>query len=111
MTVTLNVITALRTVAPLGFERVGPGTPWNAERITVVGIGLIAGLLLIMQLRRRPAIAAFGLAVALLLVSAGCGGGSQSGTPAGTPAGSYQVGVTGTSGSLTHTVNLTLQVQ
>jgi hypothetical protein len=111
MTVTLNVITALRTVAPLGFERMGPGTPWNAQRMTLVAIGLMLGLLLIVQLRRRPAIAAFGLAAALLLVSAGCGGGSQSGTPAGTPAGSYQVAVTGTSGSLTHSVTLALQVQ
>ncbi|HWF40342.1 MAG TPA: SBBP repeat-containing protein [Candidatus Acidoferrales bacterium] len=111
MTVTLNVITALRTVAPLGFERMGPGTPWNAQRMTLVAIGLMLGLLLIVQLRRRPAIAAFGLAAALLLVSAGCGGGSQSGTPAGTPAGSYQIAVTGTSGSLTHSVTLALQVQ
>jgi hypothetical protein len=61
--------------------------------------------------RRQPITAAFGFVVMLLLLMAGCGAGSPSGVPAGTPAGFYQVTVTGTSGSLTHTTMLNLQVK
>lgn len=62
-------------------------------------------------LRRRPITAAFGFAVLLLLVSAACGtGGSAPGVPAGTPAGTYQVTVTGTSGSMRSSIPVTLQV-
>jgi hypothetical protein len=111
-TVTLSVLTALRTFAPPVFYREGPsGKPWNEERILLMTVGVLLMGLLAMQLRKRPAMAAFGLAVALVILAAGCKGGGQAGVPAGTPAGSYQVAVTGTSGSLTHTVNLSLQVQ
>jgi hypothetical protein len=55
-------------------------------------------------------------ALAFLLVTSGCGGGSSSGgtsnvTDPGTPKGNYTVTVTGTSGSITHTATFTLTVQ
>jgi hypothetical protein len=55
------------------------------------------------------------LIITLTLPLAGCGGGSSSssgsgGSP-GTPAGTYNIMVTGTSGSLTATTNVTLTVQ
>jgi hypothetical protein len=51
-----------------------------------------------------------GITVVLLfaVLSFGCGGGSA--TKTGTAAGSYTLTVTGASGSLTHTINLTLKV-
>ncbi len=71
---------------------------------------MVLALFLTNLLRRRPAIAAFGFVVLLLLISTGCKGGGQAGVPAGTPVGTYQVSVTASSGSITHTTALTLQV-
>jgi hypothetical protein len=68
-------------------------------------------VLAVAMLRRRPITAAFGFAVILLVVSVACSGGGSSGTPVGTPAGNYQITVTGTSGSVTNSATLTLQVK
>ena len=52
--------------------------------------------------KRRPGMAGFGLvAIMFLLVLVGCSGGNSAGVPAGTPSGTYQITVTGTSGSIT----------
>ena len=56
-----------------------------------------------------PLSAAFGFAVVLLLASVACGGG-PSGVPSGTPAGTYQITVTGTSGSVNVPATVTLKV-
>jgi len=61
-------------------------------------------------MRRRPITAAFGFAVVLLLASVACGGGAA-GVPAGTAAGTYQVTVTGVSGTNTVPMNVTLNVK
>jgi putative copper export protein len=76
-------------------------------------ISLIAALMIftLAALRRRPMTAAFGFAVVLLLASVACSGGSTASVPAGTPAGTYQITVTGTSGSITNSQTLTLQVK
>jgi len=110
-TATLTITTGLRTFVPPGsriridpvdFMRHFSGT-WLMW-IAVVLMVLTAGVL-----RRRPITAAFGFAVILLLASVACGGG-VSGVPAGTPAGTYQITVTGTSGTATGSTSLTLQV-
>lgn len=109
--VAVSVNTAVRNVVPPAFRiRV---RPFGSPRYLVTWLAcLIVFLILVARegLRRRPARAAFGFAVILLLLSVGCNSGNPSGVPAGTPAGTYQVVVTGTSGSLTHSVTLNLQV-
>jgi len=65
--------------------------------------------------RRRSLTAALiVIMLAFVLASVGCGGSSHSGGSGGgstTPAGSYTVTVTGTSGSTTHTANVSVTVQ
>lgn len=62
--------------------------------------------------RRRSALPALAV-VTLLVMGPGCGGGGGGGghTDPGTPAGSYNVTLTATSGSLTHSTTFTLVVQ
>jgi hypothetical protein len=52
-----------------------------------------------------------GLVVIIIFMSMACNGGGQAGAPAGTPAGTYQIGITGTSGVISHTATVTLQVK
>jgi hypothetical protein len=110
--VTLVVSTQLRTIAPPGprikidpfggFRHfTGTWLAWLAVVLTLVTIGLV---------RRRPISAAFGFAVVLLMVMGACSGSGTPGVPVGTPAGTYQITVTGTSGSVTSSTQLTLQV-
>jgi len=74
---------------------------------------VFAGLLLvgIPTRRRRLAVALTLVTVALVASLAGCGGGSSSPKSPGTPAGSYTVTVTGTSGSTSHTTNVSVVVK
>lgn len=61
--------------------------------------------------RRRRLKAAAALAVvAFLLAAVGCGGSSGSKSGGGTPAGTYTVSVTATSGSTSHTTNVSVKV-
>jgi beta-propeller repeat-containing protein/HYDIN/CFA65/VesB family protein len=109
-TVTVSVATALRTMAPPSFRlklKPFPGWPLGLVLACLVPMFILVSR---QSLRGRRVRVAFGFAVILMLLSAGCNSGSQSGVPAGTPAGVYQVIVTGTSGSLTHSITLNLQV-
>jgi subtilase family serine protease len=75
---------------------------------------VFAGVLLLgipTRRRRRLAVALTLVTVALVASLAGCGGGSSSPKSPGTPAGSYTVSVTGTSGSTSHTTNVSVVVQ
>jgi hypothetical protein len=58
----------------------------------------------------RAVLAEFGI-MTFLLVAAGCGGGGATGVPAGTQAGTYTITVVGTSGSLSHSTTLSIQVK
>ncbi len=107
----LTVSTALRTSAPpssikvdpLGLLRQWHGT-WLLWTLAILMVLTMAAL------RRRPVTAAFGLAVVLLLASVACSG-NPSGVPAGTPVGTYQITVTGTSGSIINSATFALQVK
>jgi hypothetical protein len=104
----LTIATALRTFVPPARKPENPTLNlWNFGCVSFASAALI--LCFLFATRRRRVLSTLGFATAILLL-AGCNGGGQSGVPAGTPAGSYQVGVTGTSASLTHTVMLNLQV-
>jgi hypothetical protein len=109
-TATVTVTTAARTSSSAGM----------IERTVLRGSRLWAALFCLPALacvfigatRRRSGSrqrAWVGITAVLLfaVLSFGCGGGSSSN---GTPVGSYTLTVTGTSGSLTHTINLTLKV-
>jgi hypothetical protein len=109
--VVLNVGTALRTSAPpafgLKFDPPAFLRPFGGTALLWMLAALLA--LTAASVRRRPLTATFGFAVVLLLASVACGGGA-SGVPAGTPAGTYQVTVTGTSGSVNQSIPVTIHV-
>jgi len=92
--------------------------PVNPPRWLIPSAGaLLASLLLLLfPARKRRAQLAFGLLVFALLAAAfvACGGGSSSTGPppnSGTPTGTYSITVTGTSGNLSHSVNVAVTVQ
>lgn len=101
--------TARATVGPVG------GSEWeNTLRPEWLGILLVAVfLLLLFCQRKRFRQLRFVAAPALLLVL-GCGSRGTKSSPTqtgvGTPAGTYNLTVTGTAGSQTHTTNLTVVV-
>jgi beta-propeller repeat-containing protein/centrosomal CEP192-like protein len=109
---TLTIQTGLRTFVPPTFRM--KVRPWGTVPRFILPLLLWLVVFSLLTRLRGPRVrrvaAAFGLAVALLALSVGCGGGSSSSVPAGTPAGSYQVTVTGTSGQLTHSTTLLLKV-
>ncbi len=108
----LTVGTAVRTAVPPSTGiKIDPASflrQFNTTWLLWLAVALM--ILTAASLRRRPVTAAFGFAVVLLLASVACGGGA-SGVPAGTAAGTYQVTVTGKSGSNTVPMNLTLNVK
>ena len=111
-TVTVSIHTAVRNIVPPNFRikippfqglyQTGPWLAWLAIFFLIT---------ILAQSRRRPGIAGIGLVVLLVCVAAGCGGGNSTGVPAGTQAGTYTVTLAATSGSLTHSTNLTLVVK
>jgi Beta-propeller repeat/Abnormal spindle-like microcephaly-assoc'd, ASPM-SPD-2-Hydin len=110
-TTTLTVATALRTFVPPAGENTEPrGTIRNISPIWFIPMIAVLILTGIAVVRQRPGATVLGLGAFVLLVAAGCGGGSPAGVPAGTPAGAYQITVTATSGTLSHTTTLSLQV-
>jgi hypothetical protein len=81
----------------------------------ISGGGVLAGvfMLAIPAGRRRWSVAFSLIAVALITALVGCGGSSSSSTSksAGTPVGSYNVKVTGSDGTTSHTTSVAVAVQ
>jgi hypothetical protein len=109
--VTVTISTAVRNLVPPSFRwRVGPferlryPVPWLAWLSVFAVLAILGGF------TRRLRKVAFGAVVILVFAGVGCNSGNPSGVPAGTPAGAYQITVTGTSGAITHTTTLNLQV-
>jgi hypothetical protein len=112
----LTVKTGARTfVTPISSQRQNPFS--GARHFGPGWFALIFALLLMSMSmmaskqrgRRAPAVA-LGFVLSMLFLMAACGGGGPAGVPNGTPAGTYTVTVTGTSGSLTSTTSVTIQV-
>jgi hypothetical protein len=110
---TVTVNTSLRTIAPPG-SRIKIDPLALLHHLDGTSLMLLAAILMVITaaiVRRRPFTAAFGFTVVLLLASVACSnGGSAAGSPVGTPAGNYQVTVIATSGSVSTSTKLSLQV-
>jgi hypothetical protein len=110
----LEITTEARTaVPPSPGTKMGPGAG-VLERLELPLFVALLALFMLTALDRfkdRRAMVTLMFAVGLLMLSVGCGGGTQVGAPSGTPAGNYQVTVTGTSGSATQSTTVNLQVQ
>jgi hypothetical protein len=92
--------------------------PFNSPRwlVPIAGAIFAAFFLLLIPTRRRRLKLAFGslflvLLAAALVACGGSGGGGSTTTNPGTPTGNYTVTVTGTSGSLSHPLLVTVNVQ
>jgi len=110
------VNTALRTLTPSG-RPIGVQPPRGVSIVNSGWLALLAALLLVtaalFSFRARRVAAMLvpaALVVIMIFMSMACNGGGQAGAPAGTPAGTYQIGITGKSGVISHTATVTLQV-
>jgi len=110
VTITTTPATVGRGASPGTY----PGSPFSNlpfDLCAMLPLGSIYGF------RRRRAAAMLGMLLLMIgLVSCGGGGGSGStggggGSVSGTPSGNYSITVTGTGGTLTHSVSLKLTVQ
>jgi hypothetical protein len=113
---TVGVTTAARSASTPGTVGAGMGAGGRGPGTLAWMLAFAVGSLWLTRGRRRL-ISVLGplatLAMVALLLMVGCGGGSTSTPPpvhTGTPAGTYTIVVTATSGSTTHTQNLTLTV-
>jgi hypothetical protein len=114
--VTLKINTTSRSLLPPA-----SGEPWRPfgspdTMFLFAGVGLALLLFVLVagsrqpEFRARRPLAALALAITLALFSVACGGGTRTGQTLGTPAGTYQVTVTGTSGTLSNSTTLSLNV-
>lgn len=107
VTVTTTALSSAQAPGPFAprWPRAPGGLPWLFWLVT------LSGMTLYVCLRRRRVRYFLVVCAAAVLAWAACGGGSgQLPILKGTPSGTYALTVSATSGSLSHTVNLTLTV-
>ena len=113
--VTVSVSTAERTIVPPSGIRVAPPARMirnvNILWASCLSILLLFGMWTAGTKRGRRAGATLVLAAGLILFCVACNGGGATGTPAGTPAGTYTISIDATSGAITHSTPVTLQVK
>jgi len=114
---TSSTLTVSTTAPSLAAPKlVGRRPPAPSTPVVVALALLLAAWICYLWTGRRRALAAVTLAAMVLLLVVGLascnggGGGGGGGSP-GTPSGAYTVTVTGTSGSLSHTASVTVNVQ
>jgi len=106
-TTTLNISTTARPVTTGSLLRSGG---FYATWLPLGGLSLL-GFGVGLRRRRWLAGTLLGLVAALILLQPACGGSSSSTTPTGgTPAGTYTITLTGSSGSVSHNVPVTMIV-
>ena len=113
--VTVSVSTAERTMAPPTAIRVAPPARM-IRNVNILWASCLSILLLFAMWtagtkRGRRAGATLVFAAGLILFCVACNGGGSTGTPAGTPAGTYTISIDATSGAITHSTPVTLQVK
>lgn len=110
-TVSVTTTAPSRAEAAAGFmappQNSGPLSFWGA----FLGCMLFTTLIRVRQ--KAPLSSALAFALMGFVLLAGCGGGGPAPTPppSGTPTGNYELTVTGTSGSLTHSATIMFTVQ
>ena len=110
---TLTVTTTAPTTAQ-ALPFANPSRPFNALWLPIAGVAL-AGISFGSRRKKKTKLAGFllcSLLVAGLVFQAACGGGGGgNGGGGGTPPDSYTITITGKSGSLNHSMTVTLKVQ
>jgi hypothetical protein len=114
-TVTVTISTTATTSEAMSLLPARQEPPMYAVWMQLQGLGLFGMLVAGSNRRKKKAMALilFAVLIAALLFMSACAGGTGIGHPTqtGTPTGTYTVTVTGTSGSLQHSLPLTLTVQ
>jgi hypothetical protein len=111
-TATVTITTGVRTlVPPIMSVPTRPVLPFTLL-LMLCTLATFTLLLALMRLQRRyPVIVPFCALVFAALVIGACNGGTSAGGGSGTPAGTYQIVIKGTSGSLSHSTTMSLQVK
>jgi hypothetical protein len=108
---TMSLTTTVRTGEVPPISRKLPHGPQPLMLWTLAALMVLTSLLVISRTSRTRRPATIGLAALLFLIVGGSTACNAPKKATGTPAGTYTVMVTGTSGGVSHTINVTLTVQ
>jgi hypothetical protein len=111
-TATVTITTGVRTlVPPIMSVPTRPVLPFTLL-LMLCTLATFTLLLALMRLqRRRAVIVPFCALLFTAVVIGACNGGTSAGGGSGTPAGTYQIVIRGTSGNLSHSTTMSLQVK